>query len=89
MSDRYVPKRLCMGCRELKEKDALYRIVRTEDGYLLDPGKKVSGRAVYVCKNAECIRKAIKNKGLNRGFRTGTDPKKGRSFLEELIEQNG
>lgn len=63
------PERTCIGCGMKKVKKELIRIVRGEDGTLsLDPGGRKNGRGAYICKNAECLDKAIHRKALNRAF---------------------
>ncbi len=58
---------MCVGCREMKEKRDLIRIVRTPEGEaVLDPTGKRSGRGAYVCRQAECLRRAIRQKQLER-----------------------
>ncbi len=59
--------RMCVGCREMKEKRDLIRIVRTPEGdAVLDPTGKKSGRGAYVCRRAECLQRAIRQKQLER-----------------------
>lgn len=58
---------MCVGCREMKEKRELIRIVRTPEGtVVMDPSGKKSGRGAYVCRDAECLRRAIRQKQLER-----------------------
>lgn len=67
MKPKKIPMRMCVGCREMKEKRALIRIVRTPEGAVeLDPAGKRSGRGAYVCRQAECLRRAIRQKQLER-----------------------
>ena len=67
MKPRKIPMRMCVGCREMKEKRTLIRIVRTPEGEtLIDPTGKKSGRGAYVCRNPECLKRAIKQKQLDR-----------------------
>ena len=67
MKPKKIPMRMCVGCREMKEKRELIRIVRTPEGETLpDPTGKKSGRGAYVCRNAECLRRAIRQKQLER-----------------------
>ncbi len=62
---------MCTGCGEMKEKSALLRVVLTPEGeILLDLKGKVSGRGAYVCKSAECLKKAIKTRRLERNLKT-------------------
>ena len=67
MKPKKIPMRMCVGCREMKEKRGLIRIVRTPEGEaVLDPTGKRSGRGAYVCRNAECLRRSIRQKQLER-----------------------
>jgi hypothetical protein len=67
MKPRKIPMRMCVGCREMKEKKELIRVVRSPEGEVsLDPGGKKSGRGAYVCANADCLKRAIKQKQLER-----------------------
>lgn len=69
-----VPKRECIGCRELKDKKELLRIVRTPEGaFVLDTTGKKNGRGAYLCRSQECLAKAVKTRGLERSFHGGID----------------
>ncbi|QOV21014.1 YlxR family protein [Blautia liquoris] len=62
--------RKCVGCNEMKNKKELIRIIKTsEDEILLDPTGKKNGRGAYVCRCGECLKKAVRNKGLERAFK--------------------
>ena len=66
-----IPMRQCLGCREMKPKRELIRVVRSPEGEIsLDFKGKASGRGAYVCPNTECLKKAIKSKALSRAFDT-------------------
>ncbi len=68
---RKIPQRQCVGCREMKDKKALLRIVKTPEGeILLDSTGKKSGRGAYVCPDPECLKKARKSRALERAFGT-------------------
>ena len=61
------PIRMCAGCRERFPKRELIRVVRTPDGsLLLDARDKAPGRGVYICRRAECLKKARKSRALER-----------------------
>ena len=65
-----VPLRQCVGCGETKVKRDMMRVLKTaEDEICLDVTGKKNGRGAYVCKSRECLRKARKNKGLERSFK--------------------
>lgn len=69
MKQKKVPMRRCTGCGEQKPKKELVRVVKTPDGeVLLDITGKVSGRGAYICNNAECLKKAVKSKRIDRTF---------------------
>ena len=62
--------RMCTGCREMKPKIELIRIVKTPEGEIkLDTGR-LGGRGAYLCKNADCLKKVRKNGALKRAFET-------------------
>ena len=64
-----IPMRQCVGCREMKAKKELVRVVRSPEGEIsLDFRGKAPGRGAYVCPQAECLRRARKAKALERGF---------------------
>ena len=72
---RRIPQRQCVGCREMKDKRVLLRIVRTPEGeILLDSTGKKSGRGAYVCPDPECLKKARRSKALERAFDTAIPP---------------
>ena len=61
--------RQCLGCREMKPKRELIRVVRSPEGDVsLDFNGKKPGRGAYVCHNAECLKRAEKSKALSRAF---------------------
>lgn len=65
-----MPMRQCVGCQEMKSKKEMIRIIRTnEQEFLLDATGKKNGRGAYICPDVECLKKALKNKGLERSFK--------------------
>ena len=64
-----IPMRQCTGCREMKPKRELTRVVKSPDGKIsLDFTGKVPGRGAYVCPDPGCLKKAIKSKALGRAL---------------------
>jgi predicted RNA-binding protein YlxR (DUF448 family) len=64
-----IPMRQCLGCREMKPKKELIRAVRSPEGVVsLDFKGRNPGRGAYVCKNADCLKKAIKSRALERAL---------------------
>ena len=67
MKQKKTPMRMCLGCREMKPKPELIRVVRAPDGTVsLDPVGKKPGRGAYVCRDAQCLSRAIRQKQLER-----------------------
>ncbi|NLS44936.1 MAG: YlxR family protein [Firmicutes bacterium] len=66
---RKIPQRTCVGCRLVKSKWDLIRIVRTPDGNVeIDPTSKLSGRGAYICPDPECFDSAVKGKRLDKAL---------------------
>ena len=64
-----IPQRQCVGCRTMKDKKALIRVVRTPEGQIvLDATGKKSGRGAYLCPDMACLKKARKSRALERAF---------------------
>ena len=50
MKTRKVPMRMCVGCREMKPKKELLRVVKSAEGDIsFDRTGKLSGRGAYIC----------------------------------------
>ena len=61
--------RQCLGCREMKPKRELIRVVRApEGGVSLDFHGKKPGRGAYLCPNPDCLKRVRKSRGLERAF---------------------
>ena len=61
--------RQCLGCREMKPKKELIRVVRSPEGEVsLDFKGKKPGRGAYLCPQPDCLTKAKKSKALERAF---------------------
>ena len=69
MTNKKIPMRQCIGCGEMKSKKELMRILHTpEDTFVLDVTGKKNGRGAYLCRNAECLKKARKNHRIDRSL---------------------
>lgn len=81
---RKIPMRMCVGCREMKPKAELMRVVKPQDGECaIDRTGKASGRGAYVCENAECLKKAQKTRALERALEAKIDD----AVFEQLASQ--
>ena len=62
------PRRMCVVCREMKEKEQLFRVVKSKDTVSVDPTFRASGRGAYICRSGECIENAQKRGAFDRSF---------------------
>lgn len=68
--NKKIPLRQCVGCHEMKSKKEMLRVLKTtEEEIVLDTTGKMNGRGAYLCKNAECLKKAIKQRGIERSLK--------------------
>ena len=80
-----MPVRQCVGCNGQFEKPKLIRVVKTPEGDItLDFKGKMNGRGAYLCKNPDCLKKAVKNKGLERAFKMSIPEETINSLKKEL-----
>ena len=67
----------------MKGKKEMMRVLKTAEGEIcLDITGKKNGRGAYVCKQKDCLEKALKNRGLERSFKMSI-PKEVYTKLEE------
>lgn len=86
-----IPQRQCLGCREMKPKRELLRVVRSPEGAVtLDSKGKAPGRGAYVCPNAECLKRAVKSKALSRALEVEIPQEIYDSLQQQLeVQANG
>ena len=85
MKTRKIPMRMCVGCREMKEKRSLLRVVKSPEGAIsFDRVGKAPGRGAYVCKSKECFEKAVKQRQLERALETRIDEAVFTQLMEEI-----
>ncbi|HCG99768.1 MAG TPA: DUF448 domain-containing protein [Actinobacteria bacterium] len=76
-------QRTCIGCREVKPKKHLIRIVRTpERDIIVDPTGKANGRGAYVCPSRACLTAATKSGRLAKAL----DTEIAKETLERIID---
>ena len=74
MTVKKIPMRQCCGCREMKSKKEMIRVLRTpEQEICLDATGRKNGRGAYICNSVDCLEKAIKLKRLEKKFETKID----------------
>lgn len=78
-----IPLRTCIITKEKLPKQELIRVVRTPDGnVIIDESGKSNGRGAYLKKDVEVIKKASKNKILNRQLEVEVS----KEIYDELIK---
>ena len=71
MVAKKVPMRQCTGCREMKSKRDIIRVIKTaENEICIDATGRKNGRGAYICPNMVCLKQAMKNRGLERSLKT-------------------
>lgn len=76
-----IPQRMCVSCREKKNKKELLRIVCNKNGEIhVDEKGKLEGRGAYICKDINCLEKANKTKVLEKTLKI----KINEEFYDEL-----
>ena len=84
-----IPMRQCVGCREMKAKKELVRVVRSPEGDIsLDFRGKAPGRGAYLCGKPECLKKARKSRAIERALSVEV-PDAVYEQLEQQMEQEG
>ena len=64
-----VPERTCLGCRQVKPKPELIRLVSNGGKAELDINGKKQGRGAYVCPSVPCWEKALKGDRLGNALK--------------------
>lgn len=83
---RKIPMRMCVGCREMKPKASLLRVVKPQDGDAhIDFGGRAAGRGAYVCNSIECLKKAEKIRALDRALDTKIEAQVFRQLEEQIL----
>ena len=86
---RKIPMRMCVGCREMKPKMELLRVVNPQDGDArIDRSGKAAGRGAYVCDNIECLKKAEKIRALDRALDTKIEESVFRTLEKQILGED-
>ena len=87
---KHIPERQCLGCREMKPQPELVRVVRSpEGGVSVDLRGKAPGRGAYVCRSADCLKKALRSKALGRALGVEIPPEIYDALTEQMEVQDG
>lgn len=85
MKTRKIPMRMCVGCREMKEKRSLLRIVKSPEGAIsFDRVGKAPGRGAYICRSKDCLDKAVRQRQLERALETKIEAAVFSQLMEEI-----
>lgn len=57
---RHIPQRTCIACKETLPKRSLIRLVRTQQGVVIDPTGKLAGRGAYLHQQRSCWDKGMR-----------------------------
>ena len=80
-----IPMRMCVGCRQMKPKKELLRVVRSPVGEVsLDPTGKKPGRGAYCCYSADCLKRALKQGQLDRQLEVKLTPEVNQSLTDTM-----
>ncbi len=61
---------MCIVCRQKGGKRQFMRIVRAENGVMIDPTGKMNGRGAYVCDQATCWERAVTTDIVGKALKT-------------------
>lgn len=57
-----MPERTCVGCRAVKDKRELVRLVASHDTLAVDGAGVMPGRGAYLCPDEKCLNSAYAKK---------------------------
>ncbi|MDA8096802.1 MAG: YlxR family protein [Desulforudis sp.] len=81
-----LPMRMCVGCREMRTKRELIRLVRTAEGSVeIDFTGKRSGRGAYICASSSCLNAALKGGRLEKSLHRSLTPDVLSRIQEEVL----
>ena len=85
-----IPLRQCLGCREMKPKAELVRVVRSPEGTVsLDLRGKAPGRGAYVCRDGACLKKALRSKAIGRALNVEIPPELYDALARQMEDEDG
>lgn len=90
LKPKKIPQRQCVGCRTMKNKRDLIRVVKSPEGEIsLDFVGKKPGRGAYLCPDSACLARARKTKALERAFETAIPAEIYEALLAQMEAANG
>ncbi|MBQ3022055.1 MAG: YlxR family protein [Clostridia bacterium] len=79
------PLRMCVVCRQMKEKSELLRVVKKDGDFSVDTMGKAQGRGAYICKVGDCCEKFEKQHSFERAFKCALGQDLKEAIKKELI----
>ena len=90
LKPKKIPQRQCVGCRTMKNKRDLIRVVKSPAGEIsLDFVGKKPGRGAYLCPDSACLTRARTTKALERAFETAIPAEIYDALLAQMEAANG
>ena len=78
----HVPQRTCVGCRQVRPKREMIRVVRTPQAAVqVDPTGKQAGRGAYLCRRRACWEAALAGGRLEQALKVHLTPQEQEALL--------
>ncbi|MGI2335156.1 MAG: RNase P modulator RnpM [Dehalogenimonas sp.] len=91
ITNKKVPQRTCVVCRQVGGKRGLQRFVRTPEGEVSpDNTGKAPGRGAYLCREQSCLSSALKGNQLEHVLKVrlgNKDRETLRAAISEMIKE--
>ena len=82
-----IPQRQCVGCRQMKPKKELIRVIRTRDEeVMIDGSGKMNGRGAYLCRDEACFKKIRKSGSLAKALKISIPEEVYDHLAKEMME---
>jgi predicted RNA-binding protein YlxR (DUF448 family) len=89
---KHLHQRTCIACKQIKERKALIRLVRADNGVAeVDMSGKKPGRGAYLCPKEACWELALKRNRLEYALRTKLSDNNRQiliDYIHNLLEEN-
>jgi predicted RNA-binding protein YlxR (DUF448 family) len=73
-TNKHIPLRTCIVCRQTKEKRQLVRLLCNSEGIVqIDNGGRKPGRGAYLCRMPECWNNPTLNNRLEHSLRANVN----------------
>jgi predicted RNA-binding protein YlxR (DUF448 family) len=90
MRRRHVPQRMCVACRQTREKRDLVRVVRSaDDAVTVDETGRLPGRGAYLCRSWGCWERALDDRRLDRALRISLNQEREQALRDYGHERFG